>query len=387
MSILRTNNGNFSEPIPVTGDYQVGTFYFPGWPTRKEWSPIKTHPYLGYYDQGKPEVANWHIKWAVEHGVNFFAFDWYWHMGEIKLNSALDAFLKSKYLKHIKFCIFFCNEAYFRLIPGGRCSNYVDWSVQWDIKEGEDFTHDLTKEDFLKSFEHINDHYLSHPQYLKVGNRPVIMLYWTHLIIKAFGIKETKNIFQSVRNHLRSKGHDIYLVSCTNCVHEEFLDAIGESGFDAIAAYDFPWAMGEEVVIRDGDTQRKVMRGSYDTLIPAYESIWKKMQHYAMKSQIGIIPPILTGFDNSPWGGSVVRTGNTPQKFEIMCRNVKPFIDPALKMLLVTAWNEWGEGAVLEPAKEWGFEYLDVLRRNFTDYKGRHEDYVPEDFSKYECKE
>jgi len=30
---------------------------------------------LGWYREGDPELADWQIKWAVEHGITFFAYD------------------------------------------------------------------------------------------------------------------------------------------------------------------------------------------------------------------------------------------------------------------------------------------------------------------------
>ena len=34
-------------------------------------------PYLGWYDEGSPEVADWEIKWQVEHGIDFELYCWY----------------------------------------------------------------------------------------------------------------------------------------------------------------------------------------------------------------------------------------------------------------------------------------------------------------------
>lgn len=35
-------------------------------------------PLLGYYAEGHPTVMDRQITWAVEHGISFFVFDWYW---------------------------------------------------------------------------------------------------------------------------------------------------------------------------------------------------------------------------------------------------------------------------------------------------------------------
>ena len=71
------------EPRPVTSDYLVGVHYFSGWKqgTHFGWQKVEPHPerkpLLGYYDEGDPEVADWEIKWALEHGINYFVYCWY----------------------------------------------------------------------------------------------------------------------------------------------------------------------------------------------------------------------------------------------------------------------------------------------------------------------
>jgi hypothetical protein len=76
-------------PQPIaTGRYQVGAYDFPGWPTYEKWRVLNAFPervpLLGYYQEGDPAVMNWQIKWAVEHGISFFVFDWYWDLDAIR---------------------------------------------------------------------------------------------------------------------------------------------------------------------------------------------------------------------------------------------------------------------------------------------------------------
>ena len=62
-------------PEPVNSNYDVGLYYFPGWSLDSHWDPIRNFPErmpaLGYYAEGSPQVMDWHIKWAVEHGIKF----------------------------------------------------------------------------------------------------------------------------------------------------------------------------------------------------------------------------------------------------------------------------------------------------------------------------
>ncbi|MGB9619475.1 MAG: glycoside hydrolase family 99-like domain-containing protein, partial [Armatimonadota bacterium] len=98
-----------------TGDYLVGCYYYPGWHTYQRWSVLEDYPerkpVLGWYREGEPEIADWHIKWALEHGIGFFIYDWYWDRGRRQLEHALhDGFLKSRYGKLMKFCLLWANH-------------------------------------------------------------------------------------------------------------------------------------------------------------------------------------------------------------------------------------------------------------------------------------
>ena len=67
-------------PQPVsTGDYLVGAFRCPLWSEETRggmaWSPIfdypERKPVLGWYDEADPEVVDWEVKYALEHGISF----------------------------------------------------------------------------------------------------------------------------------------------------------------------------------------------------------------------------------------------------------------------------------------------------------------------------
>ena len=69
-----------AEPAP--SKYDLGVYYMPGWTLDSSWDTIRNAPYqmpvLGFFAEGSPQVIDWQIKWAVEHGIKFFAVDWYW---------------------------------------------------------------------------------------------------------------------------------------------------------------------------------------------------------------------------------------------------------------------------------------------------------------------
>lgn len=108
-----------------------------------------------------------------------------------------------------------------------------------------------------------------------------------------------------------------------------------------------------------------------DVAIYSYKKTWKKLLRNAKlcrdeKMYYGAF----VNYDDTPRRGKrgKVIEGASPMLFEkyikkllnICANQNKPFI-------FLTAWNEWGEGAYLEPDDINGFEYLKALRRAIED--------------------
>jgi hypothetical protein len=75
-----------------------------------------------------------------------------------------------------------------------------------------------------------------------------------------------------------------------------------------------------------------------------------------------------------------------PADFETLLRKGKEFIETNIskdelgsKMIILDNWNEWSEGHYIAPYREYGFGYLDAVRRVFSDAPEQHDDLIPSD--------
>jgi hypothetical protein len=77
---------------------------------------------------------------------------------------------------------------------------------------------------------------------------------------------------------------------------------------------------------------------------------------------------ITPGWDNSPrWGRrAVVFHGSTPEAYGRWLRQVIEATclenEGDERIVFVNAWNEWAEGAHLEPDQRWGVRYLEETK-------------------------
>ena len=121
-----------------------------------------------------------------------------------------------------------------------------------------------------------------------------------------------------------------------------------------------------------------------ERLIDAQQQCWNEQ---AAASKLPSVVTVSMGWDSRPWGAppNAVHWRLKPDEFEALCRRAKDELDRrqdpgvAGRMLLIDNWNEFGEGHYVFPTREYGFGYLDALRRVLATSQAAHVDQTPED--------
>ncbi len=324
-------------PEPVKARVRLGSYYFPGHFHAGRWAPMKSYgsptPLLGYYRDGAPGVADWHIKWAVEHGISYFVFDWYYdhHTGTVaEHNTALDqGFLQAQYRNLMEFAIFWCNE--------------------------EALTEPLYTEPELVLFgKTLGERYFAQPNYLRVEGRPVVFISRPSRWIASLGDRAGELLARISAAAGLPEGQLVYFVA----LQSHNLSGLKAAGFSACSAYNY----ANERTADEGSP----LRATYADMVTSYERLWKQVRE---DGTLPYIVPLSPGWDSRPWyrEHALVRTGATPELFEAMCRRSLDYVDLRCPLVIAECWNEFGEGSYLEPTEESGFEALDVLRKVFCD--------------------
>lgn len=339
-------------PRPVRADYDVGIYYFPGWWNWDRWQPILSYPerkpVLGWYREGEPEVADWHLKWAAEHGVTFFCYDWYWDRGAMRLGHGLDAYFRARYRNLVKFCLLWANHDPTRHTPQDNEAVCRYWI----------------------------ENYFSRPEYYKYGGRPLLVIFSVGAMRRDLGTEGSRECIELWHRMTREAGVGEVLVA--GCGNAAILQLMRDMGFDAVTGYNWPSCGAEG---RNYVPYIEVARKQFDLW-------WMPM---AQANLMPVIVPTTPGWDARPWHGqsAFVLTDRTPEAFEEHLRLAKRFVDETAqpRIVLIEAWNEFGEGSYCEPHKEFGFGHLDAVRRVFCPNAGPHDDYGPADvgLGPYDC--
>lgn len=334
---------------PVKGKYDVGVYYYPGWKSGSRWAPIMNYPerqpLLGWYAEGDPRIAEWQIKWAAEHGITFFAYDWYWCKGSRSLEHALhDGFLKARNRDKMKFCLLWANH-------------------------NPDGSHSL--DDSTSVARHWVKSYFKRPEYYRINGKPVVILFSPYRLREDLGGPEgARRALDVMRAECRAAGlPGLYVVAC---VSKSEVPRASAEGYDALSCYNWP-SLG---------MAKGTKEAPFETMAEGYRQWWEEI---SATCSVPLMTPISGGWDDRPWAGEKarVRFGMTPEKFRKHLQDAKALMDrgttSVLPVALIEAWNEFGEGSYIEPEKEHRFAYLDAVRQVFTDGIAAHRDLVPED--------
>ena len=328
------------EPQPVPCKYDVGVFYFPGWKPGRHYGWEKIAPFpgrkplLGWYDEGRPEIADWQIKWAVEHGVKFFMLDWYWCQGGQHLEHWLhDAYMKAKYRKYLKWCVMWANHS----APNSHSA-----------------------EDWRRVTQYWIDHFFGMEEYYRIDDRPAVYIWAPRNIRRDLGGSPgAAKLYAMSQKMARDAGYKgIYFVAMSSHRSAQQCQELKAEGYEAFTSYH-----------GFGPAQRKAGTRffPFKLVVDTAAELWADCDQ---RTDMLYMPIVDTGWSSEPWHGerALVIHSRTPKLFGEMCRQARHYADKTGKKIIsIGPWNEWGEGSYIEPYAEHGFAMLDELRAAFCE--------------------
>lgn len=324
------------QPKPVTSDYQIGVYYYPGWSGsemynwKRQAGLPERDPLLGWYKEGRPEVADWHIKWAVESGISFMIYDWYWRDGREQHGAALnDGLLNSRYGNLMKFAVMWANHKPF---SGHTPQQLLEVTDYWVAR------------------------YLRRPNYLVVDGKPYVSFYCPQELLTDLGSSQrVREALDAMRERTRTAGLPGLHIGAIDIASQVDPAVLKQAGFDSLTSYTY---------ISTGATP--VAHSLYRQYVNGFGSKWERLRR---GGELPYIPALAVGWDGPVWYGprSQRRLGRHTEDLEEGLGRLKTYLDEtAGRMAILEAWNEWGEGAYLEPNVEFGFGDLEAVRRVFA---------------------
>lgn len=323
-------------------DIRLGAYYFDGWTgktmhiKKKMVDSFPERKPIWGWETSKAKLMSTQIDLAARSGISFFSFCWYFGKNkeagvvhaDLK-NNALDLYLNAPNRKKLGFNLLVANHAGYVF----KASDWEDLCTYW-----------------ISLFKQ--------PGYVMVDQKPLITFFSISALAQTFG--STQNInkafaqFKSMAQKEGLKGVSI-AVSVSNT---ESIELANASGADVLTGYNYH---------SDGLRNKKNLEVlPIDSMQVKEVALWNQL---AMQSDKAYIPAVTLNWDQRPWDNPDVKksprfSGFSGQSVSQSVVNSRRWIKTNAskttteKIVLLYAWNEYGEGAWLTPTKKMGNQLL-----------------------------
>ncbi|MFA5631967.1 MAG: glycoside hydrolase family 99-like domain-containing protein [Porticoccaceae bacterium] len=357
---------DISIPLVDTGNVHLSAYYLPQFHRLKvnddawgsgftEWTNVtRAHPYfpghvqphlpsdLGLYDLENSETLKHQIQLARHYGISSFCFYYYWFGGMKIMDKPLAQLLNDKTL-NIQFSLCWANE---------------NWTRRWDgmdheiiLQQPHSFEHD-------KRFIYDILPYLLDPRYVRVSGAALIILYRPSLMGPHL---------EATIDHWRKTASDagagpLLILGSTSGINFSTQE-INLRNLDGLA--QFPphghWSYSLRYNLNGFFNKRFTgSLGDYDHAV----NFLMDQHNY----DTPLIPGVFPSWDNTARKRffSRIYVNSNPLKYQqwleraISLAKDSSFVK---NLVFINAWNEWAEGAHLEPCRWYGHAHLAATRR------------------------
>lgn len=296
---------------------------------------------LGFYDLRYCEVREAQADLAREYGIYGFCYYYYWFNGRRLLEKPLNAMLETG-RPDFPFCICWANET---------------WSRRWDGSENDILIRQDYSEGYAEQFIQDVIPLFQDPRYIRLNGAPLLMIY------RMGELPDAKGAIGTWRKICKENGipnihicavatfgfTEPYSVGCDSCAqfppHGNIAASITQQ-------------MEELSLGFEGEVYRfsEVVRNEIERPLPSQKTF----------------PGVMTSWDNTPRkkNGGHVFLDSTPELYEVWLRaameKARKSLPQGERLVFINAWNEWAEGAHLEPDRKYKRAYLEATRRALT---------------------
>lgn len=293
--------------------------------------PAVPHADIGYYDLTDTAVRRRQADMAREYGVYGFCYYHYWFAGTRLLHMPLELMLEDGQ-PDLPFCLCWANEP---------------WSRRWSGEDHEVLQSQVYggSEDWRAHFAELG-RFFDHPNYIRVDGCPVFLVY------RIGHVTDAAAMVACWRELARARGYaGLHIVAVQGAFDDNrhvppFVDAVAEHHPSCVLAQATPL----------------VVKG---VKVAPVEELWR----VALVREDGAsvrYGGACHAWDNTPrrGGDGYVVLPSRPERFtrqlaELFERACASGNEP---FVFLNAWNEWSEGAHLEPDEAAGYRWLRCVR-------------------------
>lgn len=355
---------------PVSGDVKLIAYYLPQfhqfaennrWHGRgfTEWTNVtKAKPLyaghyqpklpidVGFYDLTHDDVMKRQIELAKNYGIGGFAFYYYWFSGKKLMEKPVYNYLNNPELD-FPFCLMWAND---------------NWTKRWDGGNQEVLMEqDYSEGNFRKFAEDVVP-FFKDSRYVRVNGRPLFIVYRPYHMGKDIFVEFIKQL----KAYCEEQGvAEPYIMTAGSEIFDRQNENPADWGIDAVSEFNLGFRFVQQQVhlpLAKIDDKAQYLR--YDW----YDFIFGGKMKFEHKNKKFL--SIFTAWDNSArkaYKGALIFDNSTPQVYgtwlDYAVNYTKENLSGDERLIFISAWNEWAEGAYLEPDRRYGYAYLDTTRK------------------------
>ena len=293
---------------------------------------------VGYYDLTDTTVMRKQIELAKQYGIEGFCFYTYWFSGHRLLETPVDNYLADTTLD-LPFCICWANE---------------NWSRRWDGLEQDLLMEQVySPEDDVAFISHMSK-YLRDNRYIHTDGKPLLIVYRPNLF------PSMKATAERWRDWCRNDGIGEIFIA-----YVQSFEKLDPAYYGLDAAIEFPPnnSAPPEITKQVPSLSSQFSGNIYDWRI-----FLKRSENYET-STYPLFRGVCPSWDNTARKKErgTIFVNSSPKLFERWL--VSTFEEATVcaeekdqRFVFINAWNEWAEGAHLEPDRLYGFAWLQAVR-------------------------
>ena len=291
---------------------------------------------LGYYDLRLKDNMKRQIELAKNYGISEFCFYYYWFDGQRLLERPLDMFLKSSDLD-IEFSYCWANENWTKRFSGTDAGALM--KITQSVESYSQFVDSVLPD-------------MKDTRYHRINGKPILSIY------RPSSIPEVKTVIETWQSKAKEYlGTQLYLIAVLGGDNKR--DWIME-GFDATTEFQ-PRSI--EYCCPEITSKVNPIRKDFGGKVYDYEDLVIN-KRYNTNFDKKCYPAIMPMWDNTARRNhrGTIFNGSTPLLYKKWLKEILDNLDRNEKLdekrVFINAWNEWGEGAYMEPDYGFGYAYL-----------------------------
>ncbi|MFX0051514.1 MAG: glycoside hydrolase family 99-like domain-containing protein [Candidatus Hodarchaeota archaeon] len=323
------------KPLNMSEEILMGAIFYSWWGDlllieNFHWDQgISITPKWGQYNSIDQTIVRKQIKTAQQYGIDFFAVCWFGSTNRaacrenrLGLESGL---LDSEWVNEIRFCIFY------ELIS---------------LLMHPQFSSINKTQMILDDFRYMCENYFNLPNYLTLNNRPVVFMYESYSIDSLIDLENALNASRKV---CVEYGYSPFIIG--DLVRPTIPSTNLFDLFDGATTYAFN------------------LNPSWTNVIQAMEEYYPLWLNTCQNQQKLFIPAVYPGFNDTGFEVSSGRILTRDlEKFNQTLNIGKETMDPDHKIVTVFSWNEYHEATAIEPTKEDGCTFLEIVNKYSSSY-------------------